>query len=62
MENKTLIIAFDGLDYELIQEFGLETIPQREFGKIDNTTGITSIVTYELFASFITGKTWKTME
>ena len=53
----TLVIAFDGLDYELIKEFDLEHIPQKEFGKIDNHTRVTQIVTSELFASFITGKT-----
>lgn len=54
---KTLIVAFDGLDYELIQEFNLEHIPQKEFGKIDNDTNITARMTSELFSSFITGET-----
>jgi len=53
----TLVIAFDGLDKELIEEFELKHIPQKEFGKIDNHTDISNIVTSELFASFITGTT-----
>ncbi|MFB6158481.1 MAG: alkaline phosphatase family protein [Candidatus Nanohalobium sp.] len=57
--DKVLIIAFDGLDYELIQEFGLENVPQEEFGTIDNTSGVNTVVTTELFASFITGETWE---
>lgn len=60
MKNKkVLIIAFDGLDYELIQEYGLENVPQEEFGTIDNTSGVNTVVTTELFASFITGETWE---
>lgn len=54
-----LIVAFDGMDYEKIKERGLENIQQEEFGKIDNQSGISKVVTPELFASFITGKTWK---
>jgi hypothetical protein len=57
--NKVLIVAFDGLDYDLIKEFNLEHICQQEFGSIENKEGIDTIVTTELFASFITGKTWK---
>jgi hypothetical protein len=58
-QNKVLIVAFDGLDYELIQKYGLNNIPQEEFGTFDNTTGINTVVTTELFASFITGQTWE---
>lgn len=54
-----LIIAFDGLDYDLIKKYNCKNIQQKEFGKIDNHTGITTIVTSEVFASFITGKTWE---
>ncbi len=54
---KILIVAFDGMDKELIEEFSLENIPQSEFGSIDNTTGISRRMTSELFASFITGET-----
>lgn len=56
---KTIVIALDGLDYELIKKFGLQHVAQEEFGKIDNSTGMTSIKTSELFASFITGTNWK---
>lgn len=54
---KTLVIALDGMDLELIEEFGLENIKQEEFGQIDNQTGMSETFTSELFASFITGKT-----
>jgi hypothetical protein len=54
---KTLVIAFDGLDKAEIEELGLEKIMQEEFGTIDNSTGIDSVGTVELFASFITGRT-----
>lgn len=56
---KTLIVAFDGLDYELIKKYNCKNIKQEEFGKIDNYTGIKEIKTSEEFASFITGKTWE---
>lgn len=54
---KTLVIALDGMDKELIDEFDLEHIKQEEYGQIDNQTGLTETFTSELFASFITGKT-----
>lgn len=57
--SNVLLIAFDGLDKELIEEFGLENIKQEEYGSIDNRTGIHQIKTSELFTSFITGETWK---
>ncbi|MDY6777235.1 MAG: alkaline phosphatase family protein [Candidatus Nanohaloarchaea archaeon] len=53
-----LIVSFDGLDKELIEEYGLEHVQQEEFGTIDNDTGIKVRVTDELFASFLTGTTW----
>lgn len=51
------MVALDGLDYELIKEFGLGNIKQDEFSKMDKQTGMNSVKTSELFASFITGKT-----
>lgn len=54
--SSVLIVAFDGLDHELIKEFDLDHITQREFGRIDNDTGIEKRKTSELFASFLTGK------
>ncbi|MFB6199386.1 MAG: alkaline phosphatase family protein [Candidatus Nanohaloarchaea archaeon] len=57
--NTVLVVAFDGLDKELIEEFGLENIPQKEFGVIDNNTLISERKTSELFASFITGENYK---
>lgn len=60
MSSKTvLVIAFDGLDRELIKEFGLSNVTQKEFGKIDNKTGMNQIITNELYASFLTGKTFE---
>jgi hypothetical protein len=52
-----LVVALDGLDCELIKEFGLGNIKQDEFSKIDNQAGMNSVNTSELFASFITGRT-----
>lgn len=52
---KVLIVAFDGLDYDLIKKYNCKNIMQDEFGKIDNDTGIKRRVTEELFTSFITG-------
>lgn len=56
---KTIIIALDGLDKELIEEFELKNVIQEEFGTIDNKTGMTEINTSELFASFITGENYE---
>jgi predicted AlkP superfamily pyrophosphatase or phosphodiesterase len=53
---KTLIVAFDGLDKELIEEFNLELAKMEEFGSIDNETSVSEVKTSELFASFITGE------
>jgi hypothetical protein len=54
-----LVVAFDGLDIELIKKYDLENIPQAEFGTFDNSTGMSSIITSELFASFITGTNYE---
>ncbi|MDY6769127.1 MAG: alkaline phosphatase family protein [Candidatus Nanohaloarchaea archaeon] len=59
MTQNVLVIAFDGMDKELIDQFDLDHVTQDEYGQIDNHTDITRIKTGELFASFITGKTWK---
>jgi predicted AlkP superfamily pyrophosphatase or phosphodiesterase len=56
MTGNLLVVAFDGLDKELVEEFELENIQQKEFGAIDNQTGMQNIYTSELFASFITGE------
>jgi hypothetical protein len=56
-EKSVLVVAFDGLDKSLIEEFDLKHVLQNEFGDIDNRTGISEIKTSELFASFITGET-----
>jgi len=50
-----LVIAFDGLDKELIEEFELENIRQEEYGAVDNSSSIFEVMTSELFTSFITG-------
>lgn len=54
-----LVVAFDGLDKGLIEEFGLKHVKQKEYGSIDNRTGMKEIKTSELFTSFITGETWE---
>ena len=59
-DNQLLIVAWDGLDYELIQKFGLENIPLDNMGKIDNDTGIHTRSTSELYTSFITGDNYYT--
>lgn len=58
LTESVLVVAFDGLDYELIQDFNCSTLMEmQEFGSIDNNTGIHERKTCELFASFITGET-----
>lgn len=59
MDAKVLVLAFDGMDHELINKFGLTAITQEEFGKIDNKSNMSSIKTSELFASFITGANYE---
>lgn len=54
-----LVVAFDGLDRELIEEFELENVKQEEYGSIDNKTGMSAQMTSELFTSFITGKNYE---
>lgn len=57
--SKILVVAFDGLDKELIDEFNLEHVKQEEYGSIDNQTGMSDQMTSELFTSFITGKNYE---
>lgn len=52
---KTLVVAFDGMDYGLIKKWDLDCVQQEEFGRIDNSTDMSKVMTSELFASFITG-------
>lgn len=52
-----IVVAFDGMDRQLIEDWELQNVKQEEFGRIDNRTDITEIKTGELFASFITGET-----
>lgn len=59
MTENILVVAFDGMDRELIEEFDLENIPQEEFGGIDDNSGVYRRMTSELFASFITGETYE---
>lgn len=59
MGNDILVVAFDGLDKELIKEFDLGLVERKDFGSIDNSTNISSIKTSELFASFITGSSYE---
>ncbi|RLI44512.1 hypothetical protein DRO69_07205 [Candidatus Bathyarchaeota archaeon] len=48
------IIAFDGLEYDLVEEFNLEKIKQCECGKIDVSL-FKMLATPIVWASFITG-------
>jgi hypothetical protein len=54
-----LIVAFDGLDSELVRDFDLENLTQDEHGEIDNNTGMFSRITSEEFAALVTGETYK---
>ena len=55
-DNSILIVAFDGLDYELIQRYDCQNVIQDEFGQIDNNVDGADRVTWPLFASFVTGE------
>ncbi|MFB6158859.1 MAG: alkaline phosphatase family protein [Candidatus Nanohalobium sp.] len=58
--NKVMVIAFDGMDFDLIKEYELQQLTNlEEFGKIDNQKGMKTTFTSELYASFITGKNWE---
>lgn len=52
---RVCILALDGLEYDLVEEFNLETIKQREYGKIDVST-FKDLATPIIWASFITGQ------
>jgi hypothetical protein len=52
-----IVVGFDGLDKELIEDFDLENVKFAETGKINNADGVKKRSTSELFASFITGET-----
>ncbi|MFB6143835.1 MAG: alkaline phosphatase family protein [Candidatus Nanohaloarchaea archaeon] len=54
---KVLVVAFDGMDYELMKKFDLDNIPQEHFDTFDNKRGMKTVITCELFVSMITGKT-----
>lgn len=55
---RILVVVFDGLDFELIDKYKLKYIKQNEFRRINNYNGMSSILTSEIIASFITGKLW----
>jgi hypothetical protein len=57
---RVLIVALDGLDKELIEKYQLGSLQSQEvFGGLNNFSGITTQVTPELWASFITGSTYR---
>ncbi|MFB6216480.1 MAG: alkaline phosphatase family protein [Candidatus Aenigmatarchaeota archaeon] len=59
-ESKILIVTFDGLDSDLVHRFQLTDVTSfTESGSLNNSAGMTTIITNELWASFITGETWK---
>jgi len=55
---KVLLVAFDGMDKDLIQKFELSHLysNSKEFGSINNTAGVNQIKTVELFSVMITGE------
>lgn len=59
MSEKILVVAFDGLDSELVDKFDLEHVNLDYIGSVDNQTGMSRIMTSELFASFITGTNYE---
>lgn len=62
MENEKaniLLVAFDGLDRNLIEKYGLVIIQQEETGTLDVKTEIKEIVTDEIFLSLITGSNYE---
>lgn len=55
--SNVLVIAFDGLDKDLIEQFGCDNLVMHEYGAIENDDGICKRKTSELFTTFITGET-----
>ncbi|MDY6778277.1 MAG: alkaline phosphatase family protein, partial [Candidatus Nanohaloarchaea archaeon] len=51
--DRIIIIAFDGLDHEKIQQYGCQNVMQEEFGRTDLSD--MPMVTGPLWSSFITG-------
>lgn len=59
-DKSALVVAFDGMDLELIKEFGCDNLlSMQELGRIDNQSNVSCVKTSELFATFITGKDWR---
>jgi predicted AlkP superfamily pyrophosphatase or phosphodiesterase len=52
--DRLIIIAFDGLDYKKIQEYGCENVMQEDFGRVDLSN--MPLTTGPLWSSFITGE------
>lgn len=52
--NRVFILALDGLEYNLVEEFDLKGIKQREYGKVDISM-FKELATPIIWASFITG-------
>jgi hypothetical protein len=59
VNEKILVVAFDGMDKDLIDRYNLKNILQEEYGRIDNDTEVYGRMTSELFTSFITGETYE---
>jgi predicted AlkP superfamily phosphohydrolase/phosphomutase len=59
MGDKLLIVAWDGLDHELIQRYDVDNVMLDNFGKIDNDSMMKKRSTSELYTSFITGTNYK---
>lgn len=51
-----MVVAFDGMDKDLIEDFGLANVRQSEYGNLENKDDVSRVITHELFASFVTGQ------
>jgi len=54
-----LIVAFDGMDKELLEKYDCRTVQQEEYGSIEVKKSVSCLITPEVFASFLTGTTYE---
>jgi len=60
MSDNVLLVAFDGMDKELMEEYECDfLLGMGEFGEIDNSSNTFRIWTTELFTSLITGENYE---
>jgi hypothetical protein len=58
---KVCILAFDGLEYDLVEKFDLKELKQVEYGKVD-VSDFEQLITPHIWASFITGLDYKQLK